>query len=85
MLLDNGTVTISIDLFSELVRKAACLDAIAESVRQKVDADAYSKVDDDVVLLLTGTMGYKKSEPEKTPENAEVQDEQNDDHRQSDP
>ena len=63
---DQSTVTITLEEFRELVGKAARFDAIADSVRQMVDEGKYSKINDDVVLLMTGTLNYKKPEPANT-------------------
>lgn len=60
---DQSTVTITLEEFRELVSKSARLDAIADSVRQNVNAEKYSKVNDDIVLLMTGTQNYQKPEP----------------------
>ncbi len=60
---DQSTVTVTLKEFRELVDKAARLDAIADSIRQNIDEKCYCKVTDDIVLLLTGTLGYKKPEP----------------------
>ena len=63
---DQSTVTITMEEFRELVGKAARLDAITDSIRQSVDEDKYSKVNDDVVLLMTGMLNYQKPEPATT-------------------
>ena len=63
---DQSTVTITMEEFRELVGKAARLDAITDSIRQRVDEDKYSKVNDDVVLLMTGMLNYQKPEPATT-------------------
>ena len=70
---DELTVTITIKEYRELLEKAVRLDAIADSIRQRVDGDKYSKVDDDIVLMMTGTLNYHK-EPESV-EKPEAQDE----------
>ena len=62
-------VCITVDEFRKLVEKSVRLDAITESIKQRVDQEHYSAVDDDIVLLITGTMNYKK------PENPEEKDE----------
>ncbi len=68
------TVRIPVKEYKELLDKAARLDAISESIRQKVnegETSSYSKVDVSVVLLLTGTYDYKKPvEPKKPQEPA---------------
>lgn len=70
---DELTVTITMKEYRELLEKAVRLDAIADSVRQRVDEDKYSAVDDDIVLMMTGTLNYKKT-VEQT-ENPEEKDE----------
>ena len=70
---DEMTVTITIKEYRELLEKAVRLDAIADSVRQRVDEDKYNKVDDDIVLMMTGTLNYHKA-PENV-ENPEEKDE----------
>ncbi|MBR3020451.1 MAG: hypothetical protein IKH57_25870 [Clostridia bacterium] len=66
---DELTVTITVKEYRELMEKAIRLEAIADSIRQRVDEDKYSKVDDDVVLLMTGTLNYeKKPEESEMPE-----------------
>ena len=71
---DELTVTITVKEYRELMEKAVRLDAIAGSIRQRVNNSAYSKVDDDTVLLLTGTYDYKKPK-EETVQNPEEKDE----------
>jgi hypothetical protein len=63
---DQNTVTITLEEFRGLVGKAARFDAITDSVKQMVDEGKYSKVNDDVVLLMTGTLNYQKPEPATT-------------------
>lgn len=70
---DELTVTITLKEYRELMEKAIRLEAIADSIRHRVDEDKYSKVDDDIVLLMTGTMNYKK--PETTENKSEDSDE----------
>ena len=66
---DELTVTITLKEYRELMEKAIRLEAIADSIRQRVDEDKYSKVDDDIVLLMTGTLNYeKKPEESEMPE-----------------
>ena len=63
---DESFVTVRLDEFYKLVSKAARLDAIADSIRNNVDAGkTYGRVDDDIVLLMTGTANYQ---PEKAAE-----------------
>ena len=58
---DELTVTISLEEYRELVDKAVRLDAITDSIRQRVDEGKdYSKINDDLVLILTGTLNYEK-------------------------
>ena len=72
MELYTGTITIPTEEYRELTDKAARLDAITDGIRQKVDAgsEGYARVDDDLVLLLTGTFNYKRpaEQPEETKE-----------------
>lgn len=66
---DELTVTITLKEYRELMEKAIRLEAIADSIQQRVDEDKYSKVDDDIVLLMTGTLNYeKKPEESEMPE-----------------
>ncbi len=66
---DELMVTITVKEYRELMEKAIRLEAIADSIRQRVDEDKYSKVDDDIVLLMTGTLNYeKKQEDDEMPE-----------------
>ena len=72
MELYTGTITIPTEEYRELTDKAARLDAITDGIRQKVDAgcEGYARVDDAVVLLLTGTYSYKgpAEQPKETKE-----------------
>ncbi len=66
---DELTVTITLKEYRELMEKALRLEAIADSIRQRVDEDKYSKVNDDIVLIMTGTLNYeKKPEESEMPE-----------------
>lgn len=63
---DELTVSIPLSEYRQLIEKAVRLDAIADSIRQRVDGDKYSAIDDDIVLMLTGTLNYHKpAEPAK--------------------
>ena len=70
---DELTITITQKEYRELLEKAVRLDTIADSIRQRVDHGHYSKVDDDIVLLMTGTFNYRK--PEEQTEKPEEKDE----------
>lgn len=61
-------VCITVNDYRELVEKAVRLDAITESIKQRVDQEHYSKVDDDIVLMMTGMLNYKKPEQPEKPE-----------------
>ena len=79
---DELTVTITLKEYRELLEKSIRLDTIADSIRQKVNAGAsslYSKIDDELVLMLTGTLDYQKPdgqmEQTQQPEQTEEKDE----------
>lgn len=61
--MDPGTVIIPLTEYRELTGKAARLDAIAESIRDNARSgrSEYNRVNDEVVLLLTGTKNYKRA------------------------
>ena len=64
---DESTVTIRTDEYRELLGKAVKLDTIAETIRTRIDEEdsEYSLVNDELVMLLTGTRDYlarKKAE-----------------------
>ena len=71
---DELKVTITLKEYREMVEKAARLDAIADSIRQCVNEgkDKYGRVNDDIVLMMTGTYNYHKP---VQPENPEEKDE----------
>lgn len=65
LLADVGLVTIDADHYEELVSKAAALDIIAADIKANIDSKkSYSRVNDSLVMAVTGmnTYAVKKGE-----------------------
>lgn len=64
-----GTVIIPLEEYKKLLRCEACYSLIRKSIIHNIDNDKAYPVDDEKVMLLTGTLDYeKKAAEEQKPE-----------------
>lgn len=64
-----GLVTLPVDHYEELVSKAAALDIIAADIKANIDAKkSYSRVNDSLVMAVTGMNTYLVSKGGKLDE-----------------
>lgn len=68
-IVEANTVTIPREEYLDLVERATKLDMIGENIRQNVAKGRYSKINEDVVMLLTGMTEFlMHDKPEATDE-----------------
>ena len=64
-----GLVTLPVDHYEMLVSKAAALDIIAADIKANIDAKkSYSRVNDSIVMAVTGMNAYLVSKGGKLDE-----------------
>ena len=64
-----GTVIIPLEEYKKLLRREACYLLIQKSIIHNIDNGKAYPVDDEKVMLLTGTLDYeKKAAEEQKPE-----------------